>query len=95
MRELTLKIVTPKEVYGPFTCDSIRLTVSDAADGHGGGSYGIHAGHTASLLSLSKGKLQAFSSGKPILEGTCDGGFASVERDAVTAVVEEYTPLFP
>ncbi len=93
MSELILNIVTPKGTYGPFRCDSVRLSVADNSDGKGGGSYGIRAGHTKSLLALDKGTLKAFVSGKSILTAKCGGGFAKVEKNTVTAVVDEYCEI--
>ncbi len=90
MAELVLNIVTPTGSCDPVTCDSIHLTVSDNAQGRGGGSYGIRAGHMEALLTLDEGTVKAFLSGKKILEGKSGCGFAIVAHNAVTVVAETY-----
>lgn len=90
MKELTLNIVTPRASYGPFCCDSVHLTVCDSKKGRGGGSYGIRAGHTESLLTLDKGPVEAFLSGKAVLTGKCSGGFATVEENTVLIITEDF-----
>lgn len=90
MTELTLNIVTPKYTYGPFRCDSIHLSISDDAKGKGGGSCGIRKGHAKSLLSLEEGSMKAFHEGEIILIGKSGCGFATVDQDVVTAVVETF-----
>ena len=90
--ELTLIIVTPAGAMQPVGCDSVHLTVCDDLQGKGGGSYGIRAGHTKTLLALEKGGLSAFAGGKNVLDGESGSGFATVDKDVVTAVVEFFTP---
>lgn len=90
--ELTLIIVTPAGAAQPVQCDSVHLTVCDDLQGRGGGSYGIRAGHTKTLLALEKGSLAAFVSGETVLAGKSGSGFATVDKDVVTAVVEFFTP---
>ena len=90
MAELTLNIVTPKCTYGPFRCDSIHLSVSDDAKGKGGGGCGIRKGHAKALLSLEEGNLKAFHAGETILIGKSGCGFATVDKDVVTAVIETF-----
>lgn len=90
MTELTLNIVTPKCTYGPFQCDSVHLTVGDDTKGKGGGSCGIRKGHAKSLLSLEEGVIKAFHAGENILTGKSGCGFATVDKDIVTAVVETF-----
>ena len=90
MDGLRLQIVTPKGALLPVSCDSIRLTVCDGRKGKGGGSYGIRKGHTKALFSLDVGEIRAFLSGKAVFAGQNGRGFATVERDVVTAVVETF-----
>ena len=90
MAEITLHIVTPKCTYGPFPCDSIHLTASGDVKGRGGGSCGIRKGHAKSLISLDAGTIQAFDAGETILEGKSGCGFATVDKNIVTAVVENF-----
>ncbi len=90
MDGLSLKIVTPKGTFPPVACDSVRLTVCDGRKGKGGGSYGIRKGHTKALFSLDAGEISAFLTGKIVFAGQNGKGFATVEKDVVTAVVEEF-----
>ena len=90
MSKLILNIVTPNGIRGPIRCDSVRLTICDDLSGRGGGSYGIRAGHADSLLSLDKGVIKAFLSEQNVLTGESDVGFATVERNAVTVVTENF-----
>lgn len=90
MAELTLNIVTPKCTYGPFRCDSVHLTVGDDISGKGGGSCGIRKGHAKSLLSLEEGTIKVFYAGENIFKGKSGCGFATVDQDFVTVVVEAF-----
>lgn len=90
MAELMLKIVTPEGAHGPVPCDSIHLTVSDTPQGKSGGSYGIRPGHTKAILTLDAGGITAFLAGEPVLSGRCSRGFATVEQNTVTAVLEDF-----
>lgn len=93
MTELTLNIVTPKCTYGPFQCDSIHLTIGDDDKGKGGGDYGIRKGHAKSLLSLDTGVIKAFFLGENILTGKSGCGFATVDKDIVTVVIETFESI--
>lgn len=86
--KLKLLIVTPDEAPIHADCDSIRVTLSDDEKGRGGGSYGIRVGHTKTILSLSEGPVTAYQGGACILQRTCSAGFARVEDNVVTVVVE-------
>lgn len=88
--ELLLKIVTPTGTFGPFETDSIHLTVSEDLSEKGGGSYGIRPGHAKALLSIAEGKIEAFMKEKVLLCGQTGSGFATVEGNTVTVVVETY-----
>ena len=88
---LTLLIITPKGKQPPLFCDSVQLTVSDNTDGKNGGSYGIRKGHIKALLSLDTGTIHAYLDGAKILAAKAGNGFASVDSDTVTVVVDEYT----
>ena len=87
---LTLRIVTPEGALPSTGCDSVRLTVCDDGQGKGGGSYGIRPGHTKALFALDAGPIRAFLAGVQILSGRTGGGFATVDGDTVTAVVESF-----
>lgn len=88
MGKLSLKIVTPEGAREPIACDSVRLTICDNTEGKGGGSCGIRPGHENALLGLEKGPLAAFLAGEQIFSAACGNGFATVDHDVVTVVVE-------
>lgn len=90
MTELTLNIVTPKCTYGPVSCDSIHLTIIDDVNGKGGGSYGIRKGHAKSVFSLGEGVIDAIQGGEVLLVGKSGCGFATVDENVVTVVVETF-----
>ena len=86
----TLSVITYRGKRPPILCDSVHLNVSDNTQGQNGGSYGIRKGHVKALLSLSEGPLLAFLNGEQILSAKAGNGFASVEGDTVTVVVDNY-----
>ncbi|MBQ7094907.1 MAG: hypothetical protein IJN80_00430 [Clostridia bacterium] len=86
--KLSLKVITPQGVLGPFECDSVHLTISDDLSGKGGGSYGIRPGHTKALLSLQEGPLDADLEEQCVFFAKAGSGFASIEQNIVTVVVE-------
>ena len=88
--ELSLKIITPVASFGPYSCDSVHLTLSDDLEERGGGSMGIRAGHAKALLSLSEGPINCYQKDQCILSGRAGGGFAGVENNCVTVVVEHF-----
>ncbi len=91
MERLTLNIVTPAGALPPVECDSIHLAVADNGEEKGGGSYGIRPGHIQALLALERGGIAAFLRGEKIFFGESGAGFASVDHDVVTAVLEDFT----
>lgn len=90
MSEMTLKVITPAGTLAPARCDSVHLTVCDDAQGKGGGSYGVRAGHTKALFALDAGPIKAFLDGAPVFSGQAGVGFATVDGGTVTAVVERF-----
>lgn len=90
---LKLKIVTPEKEYCYEGCDSVKLSVSDGVKGKGGGSCGIRKGHAKALFSLSEGKICASSNSEKILEGVASSGFATVEDNIVTVIVDEFSDV--
>lgn len=86
---LTLKIISKDGSSSPVECDSIHLTVCDNTMGKGGGSMGIRQGHIKSLICLDKGPVTAYVGGKEVFSTVTDGGFATVENDAITVVTEK------
>ena len=88
---MQLIIATPKGSLEPIECDSVHLNISEDANGKNGGSYGIRKGHVNALFSLEKGNITALLSGKTIFSATTTNGFATVNNDVVTVVVEEFS----
>lgn len=86
---MQLIIATPKGSIKPVECDSVRLTVCDNEKGKKGGSYGIRKGHVKALFSLSPGEVSAFLNNEKIFNAATSKGFATVDKDKVTVVVEE------
>ncbi len=90
---MRLIIATPKGSLSPIECDSVHLTICDDANGKNGGNYGIRKGHAKALFSLEKGKATALLSGETVFLANVSKGFATVDNDVVTVVVEEYEIL--
>lgn len=87
---LLLRIVTPEKEWVYDECDSVNLCVNDNRKGKGGGSYGIHKGHTDAIFSLSEGKLYALKNGEVVVDASASSGFAKVEKNIVTVVVDDF-----
>ncbi len=90
---MQLIIATPKGSLAPFECDSVHLNVCDNAKEKNGGNYGIRKGHVKTLFSLEKGTVTALLSGETVFSARSSKGFATVNNDVVTVVVEEYELL--
>lgn len=86
---MQLIIATPKGSLAPIECDSVHLNICDDAKGKNGGNYGIRKGHAKSLFSLEKGNVTAFLNGETVYSATTTKGFATVDNDTITVVVEE------
>lgn len=86
-KDFLLKIVTPKECIGPFSCDSVKLSITDGKRQKEAGSYGIRKGHAEAVFALEKGKLTALKDGKEIFSFETSKGFATVCKDVVTVTV--------
>ncbi len=89
-KELTLKVLSPAAETATLACDSVNLTVCDNSQGKGGGSYGIHKGHTSALIALGKGAIFAKKDGKEVYRAEVSGGFATVDSNTVTVTVEKF-----
>lgn len=87
---MQLIISTPKGSLSPIECDSVHLNISDDAKEKNGGSYGIRKGHVKSLFALEKGNVTALLNGKIVYSATTTNGFATVDNNVVTVVVEEF-----
>ncbi len=83
---LTLRITTPDKGTCEIFCDSITLTLKDAKNGKGGGSYGIHKGHAPSVFATQKGDIRAFSDGNIIFSECFDEGFATLKNNILTVI---------
>lgn len=90
MGSLSLIIATPKGSLQPIKCDSVHLTVSGDAKGRKGGSYGIRQGHVNAVFSLERGTITALLNGDTVFSANTSKGFAAVNQDTVTAVIENY-----
>ncbi len=88
MSGLNLKILTPNGVSESVMCDSVHLNLSDDDSERGGGSYGIRQGHVKSMLLLSDGITTADKDGKRVLKAITGNGFAVVDKETVTVIVE-------
>lgn len=86
---MQLIIATPKGSLSPIECDSIHLNICDNVNGKSGGNYGIRKGHVKALFSLEKGSVTALRSGETVYSATTTKGFATVDNDVITVVVEE------
>lgn len=86
---MQLIIATPKGSLKPLECDSVHLNVTNDSKDKKGGSYGIRKGHVKALLSLEKGNVTALLKGETVYSATTTKGFATVDNDVVTVVVEE------
>lgn len=87
MGMLTLKILSSKGEKQTVSCDSVHLIIAEDAKGNQGGSYGIRPGHIRSLVALGCGDIKAYVKGEEILRTASKGGFATVEKDVVTCVI--------
>ena len=86
---LLLKVITPEKEYIYDNCDSVSFCVSDNQKGNGGGSYGIRKGHAKAVFSLDNGKLSAYKNSQVTVEMITSSGFAKVEENTVTVIVDE------
>ncbi len=86
---MQLIIATPKGSTTPIECDSIHINICDDTKGKNGGNYGIRKGHAKALFSLEKGNVTALLNGETVYSATTTKGFATVDKDKVTVVVEE------
>ncbi len=90
---MQLIIATPKGALAPIECDSVHFTICDDSKGKSGGNYGIRKGHVKSLFSLEKGTITGLMSGKTVFSAKNGNGFATVDNDVITVVIEEYELL--
>ena len=86
---MQLIIATPKGSISPIECDSVHLNISDDSKGKNGGNYGIRKGHVKALFSLEEGNISALLKGETVFSTKVSDGFATVENDIITVVVEK------
>ena len=86
--KLTLKVILPEGVLCEKECDSVNVCIVDDKNGKGAGSYGIRRGHAKAVLCLSSGKVEAFDGEKSVFSKQTSGGFADIENDVVSVVVD-------
>ncbi len=86
--KLTLKVVLPEGLLCQTQCDSVNVFIVDDKNGKGAGSYGIRRGHAKAVLCLGEGKIEAFDGEKSVFSKQTGGGFADIENDVVSVVVD-------
>lgn len=87
-QRMILEIITPNGRLERMECDSVHLTLSDTRDGRGGGAFGIRRGHADCVLLLSDGATVAMSDGEEVLSVHTGDGFAVIESNVVSVVVD-------
>ena len=85
---LKIRVITPHGQAGSALCDSIRLIISDDAQGKHGGSIGIHRGHENAVISLAAGPVIGMLNGETVFSVNIKDGFATVRNDLVTVVTD-------
>ena len=93
MKELTVEIITPKGVKFKNNCTSVQFNVADNAKGGYGGSYGVRAGHAKAIFALEKGLVKVFDDNELILNCECGDGFATVDNNNLSLVVESFAEV--
>ena len=83
-----LKIVTPNDSIPQILCDSLKINIADGKRDKEGGSYGIRKGHAKAMFALDLGITEALVGGKTVMLAKTSRGFAKVEPDLVTLVVD-------
>ena len=86
---LTVKIITVNRQIPAIECDSVRLPISDSANGDFSGSYGIKKGHARAVFSLGKGKIIMAENGNTVFTAEISDGFAMVEENEVNVIVDK------
>lgn len=89
-KNLRLRILTPEGVNTETDCDSITMVMANGKQGNEEGLIGIHPGHTDAVISLSQGPVTAKKAGATVLEFTVNGGFAVVNDNTVSIIVNKY-----
>ena len=91
MKESTFLLVltSPGMAEMRLRCDAVSFTVPDGKNGKNGGSVGIRPGHTDAMMALDRGKIVARLEGQNVFSGTTSGGFAMVEGQRVTILIND------
>ena len=90
---MQLVLASPKGSLAPIECDSVHITVAEDENGKQGGNYGIRNGHVKSVFAVEKGTVTAFLNGETVFSAENGKGFATVDKDLVTVVVENYKTI--
>ncbi len=89
-KNLKLRILTPEGVNTEADCDSITMVMANGKQGNEEGLIGIHPGHADAVISLSQGPVTAKKAGATVLEFAVNGGFAVVNNNTVSIIVNKY-----
>ena len=81
-------LFTPSRHLPDVECDSVKLHIADSVHGRFSGLYGIKKGHAKTVFSLAQGRITASLNGQEVFSAVCQSGFATVDKDVVTVVVD-------
>lgn len=90
MKELTVEIITPQGAKFKKKCTSVHFNVADNLNENYSGSYGVRAGHANAIFALKKGIVMVFDGDSLILKCECGDGFATVNKNLTSLVVESF-----
>ncbi len=93
MKQITVEIITPKGKKFNKNCTSVQFNVADNQAGNYIGCYGVRSGHAKAIFALKKGVVKAYSDDLIVLNCECGDGFATVNEDFVSLVVESFCEL--
>ncbi len=89
--KLTFALFSPHCEFPSVECDSVKLSIADSLSGRFSGTYGIRKGHARAVLALAPGKISVFLEGREIFSAESQGGFATVENNAVRVICDGVT----
>lgn len=90
---MQLVLASPKGSLVPIECDSVHITVAEDKNGKQGGNYGIRKGHVNSVFAVKQGTVTALLNGETVFTAETGKGFATVDKDLVTVIVESYKTI--
>ena len=85
---LLLKICTVDRQLEKDGCDCVILNIAEDSKGGFSGSCGIRRGHAKAVFALSQGVIRAKAKDEVIFSLDVSDGFATVENDVVTVIVD-------